>query len=342
MELTNPKKLKKGDTIGIVSPSAGLAELFPHRVELGKKMLEKIGFQVVFASHSRNRERWVSGSPIDRASDLHQMFANDKVDAIMCTIGGDHSNQILKYLDFDLIRNNPKIFIGYSDITILHYAFAKKAGLRTFYGPCLMSEFGEYPTVLPYTLNYFKKALMNEKPIGLVKPSEIWTDEFLDWFKKRDLTRSRKLYPSQGYEWWREGKAKALIWGGAIPTVNHIAGSEYWVNPADKIFFIDIPEGDSGIFYSQSWLDSFLSDLDNLCVFASIKGLMIGRPYGYGQKEDKILKDMIMYYTEGYEYPVVYNVNIGHVAPIITLPFGATVHLDSTQNRFEILDSGIV
>ena len=69
---------------------------------------------------------------------------------------------------------------------------------------------------------------------------------------------------------------------------------------------------------------------------------MIGRPYGYGPKEDKILKDMIMYYTKGYEYPVIYNVNIGHVAPIITLPLGATVHLDSTQGKFEILDSGVV
>jgi len=141
MNLYNPSHLKKGDIIGIISPSSGLANIFPHRVEKGKRMLENLGFKVIFGKHALERSGYVSASPQDRASDIHDMFVNPDVKAIICTIGGNHANQLLKYLDFDLIRSNPKIFIGYSDITILHYAFAVKAGLRTFYGPCMVVGF---------------------------------------------------------------------------------------------------------------------------------------------------------------------------------------------------------
>ncbi len=342
MNLINPKKISVGDTIGIVAPSSGLAALFPHRVEQGKKILEKLGFKVKFAKNSLKREGYVSTSPQERADDIHEMFQDQNVKAIICTIGGNHANQVLKYLDFELIKTNPKIFIGYSDITVLHFAFAKKAKLRTFYGPCIISEFGEYPQILPYTLEYFQKAVMRPEPIGIITTSATWTDEFLDWFKKEDLKRSRQMYKHQGYEWWRKGTAEAEIFGGTIPTINHLLGSEYWIDLKGKILFIDLPEGDlPGTPFSQSWLDSFLADLDNVGVFANIKGLVIGRPYCYKETEIKILKKMINYYTISYHYPILYNVNIGHASPIITLPMGVRVRLKSEKNEFQILEKAI-
>lgn len=343
MNLTNPSKLKKGDTIGVVAPSAGLAKLFPHRVENGKMMLEELGFKVVFASNALGMNGYISALAKERADDIHQMFRNDDIKAIICTIGGNHSNQILKYLDFELIKFCPKIFLGYSDSTILHYAFAKKANLRTFYGPCLMTEFGEYPKILPYTLKYFQKALMNSEPIGKIEASKEWTDEFLDWLHKKDLERPRRLLQNEGYEWWREGKVEGEIFGGTIPSINHLAGSEYWVDLTDKIFFIDIPEGGTpGGPYSQSQLDSFFADLDNLVVFAKIRGLIIGRPYSYKEEDVKKLKQIIEQYTKGTNYPILYNVNIGHTSPIITIPMGVRVRLDSQIDKFEILESGVV
>jgi muramoyltetrapeptide carboxypeptidase len=210
-----PRKLEPGDTIGIVSPSAGLAGLFPHRTESGVQMLKDMGFNVVFSKHALEYENWVSSSAENRAQDVHDMFADDTVRAIICGIGGNHANQVLKHLDFDLIRQNPKIFIGYSDITVLHHAFAAQAGLRTYYGPCLVSEFGEYPQIMLYTKEWFEKVLMRSDQIGSVQAPAEWTDEFLDWFAKKDLERPRTMQQHSGYIWWREGKAsepyRALI-----------------------------------------------------------------------------------------------------------------------------------
>ena len=342
MNLTNPPKLNKGDTIGIISPSAGLAPLFPHRIEKGKNMLKQLGFKVVFSKNALKQSGYVSASAQDRADDIHQMFRDKKIKAIICTIGGNHANQVLKYLDFGLIRHKPKIFVGYSDITVLHYAFAKLSKLRTFYGPCLMPEFGEYPQILSYTLEYFQKALMETKPIGKVDPSPKWTDEFLDWFGKKDQKRPRKMFKNSGYEWWQRGSSVGTIFGGTIPTINHLLGSRYWIDLRNKIFFIDIPEGDPGKPFSPPLLDSFLADLYNIEVFKNIKGLIIGRPYCYKDEDIKILKNIIKYYTCDFNYPILYNANIGHASPIITVPMGVRVRLDSEKNEFRILENGVV
>lgn len=342
MRLTIPKKLSKGDVIGIISPSAGLGPIFPHRIDQAGKNLTKLGFKIKYAKNSLKNDGYVSASAKERADDIHEMFSDNEVKAIISTIGGDHSNQILKYLDFDIIKSNPKIFIGYSDITVLHMAFATKGNLRTYYGPCIISEFGEYPEILPYTLEYFKKVLTNDMPIGNVIQSDSWTWEFLDWFEKKDQTRARKLIPTKGYEWWRKGESRGQIFGGCIPSMNHLAGTEYMIDFKDKIMFIDIPESNPGEKLSLADMDSFLADLDNLKVFKNIKGLIIGRPYFYNEDDNAELRKIIDYYTKDQNYPILFNANIGHVSPIITLPLGAEVRLDSRKNSFEISESGVV
>lgn len=341
MNLIIPKKLNKGDVIGVVSPSSGLGPIFPHRIEQAKKNLLKLGFKIKYAKNSLKNNGYVSSSAEKRAEDIHEMFLNKKVKAIITAIGGDHSNQILKYLDFDIIKKNPKIFIGYSDITVLHMAFATKSNLRTYYGPCIISEFGEYPEVLPYTLEYFEKGVMSKDFIGNIEQSSHWTWEFLDWFRRKDQTRARKLFSAKGYEWWKSGRAQGQIFGGCVPSMNHLAGTEYWIDFTDKIMFIDIPESSPGEKISLADIDSFLADLDNLRVFKKIKGLIIGRPYFYEKEDIKQLRKIINYYTKDYIYPILFNANIGHVSPIITLPIGAEVVLDSKKNIFEIKESGV-
>lgn len=342
MNLIIPKKLVRGDVIGVVSPSAGLGTIFPHRIEQAEKNFNKLGFKVKYAKNSLKNDGYVSASAEERADDLHEMFLDKEVKAIIATIGGDHSNQVLKYLDFEIIKNNPKIFLGYSDITVLHFAFAARANLRTYYGPCVISEFGEYPEILPYTLEYFKKILTKNEPVGGILQSDSWTWEFLDWSKKKDQTRARKMNPNNGYEWWKNGYAEGEIFGGCIPSLNHLAGTDYWIDLKDKIFFIDIPEGSPGQKFSLASLDSFLADLDNLGVFRSIRGLIIGRPYFYESEDSKKLRKIITYYTKNLNYPILFNVNIGHVSPVITVPLGAEVFIDSQKNCFEIKDTGAV
>lgn len=342
MELTNPALLQPGATIGVVSPSAGLAPLFPQRIATAQKQFEQLGFRVKYAAHALENAGYVSASAEERAADLMAMFLDSDVSLIIASIGGDHSNQILRYLDFAAIAAHPKIFVGYSDITVLHYALATQAKLRTFYGPTVMPEFGEFPAVLPYTLAAFQKALMHSEPVGEVVASAMWTDELLNWATKEDLKRPRQLQPNNGYEWWRTGTAHGALVGGAIPSVNHLAGTRYWIDPAKKIFFLDLPEGDTpGKPLRQSALDSYLADLDNLGVFADISGLIVGRPYGYDSAMTQKLKEMILGYTKDFAYPILFNVDIGHTAPMITLPFGAMATLDSAANRFAITETGV-
>ena len=333
-----PKKLKKGDIIGVVSPSFGAANIFPHRVSNAVNFLKKEGFKVLLSKHSQENIKYISAISKDRAGDIHDMFQNGDVKAIICTIGGNHSNQLLKYLDFDLIRDNPKIFIGYSDISVLHYAFLKKSGLQTYYGPCLMTQFGEFPEPLPYTYDYFKKVLISDNDEDIdVLPSESFTDEVLNWVTKSDLERPRKMIYSSGYKWLRDGYADSEIIGGCMPSINHLMGTDFWIDPKDKIFFIDIPEGHNfGEGLSISELDSYLADLDNIGVFKSIKGLVIGRPYNYSKEQCDQLILIINYYTKDTDYPILFNVNIGHSDPIITLPMMSRVILDSKNNKFTI------
>ena len=146
---------------------------------------------------------------------------------------------------------------------------------------------------------------------------------------------------TRGYEWWKEGTVHGNILGGCVPSINHLTGTEYWNDFDGKIMFIDIPEGNPGEKFSLANLDSFLADLDNLGIFKNIKGLIIGRPYFYEEEDNKKLKNIIEYYTKDYNYPILFNANIGHASPIITIPLGAEVFLDSQKNIFEIKEAGV-
>jgi muramoyltetrapeptide carboxypeptidase LdcA involved in peptidoglycan recycling len=130
-----------------------------------------------------------------RCHEIHSAFRDPEVKAIICTIGGLSANELLPHLDYDLIKANPKIFCGYSDITLLHHAIFTQTGLQTFYGPAAITQFGEYPKPLNFTLSHFLKVLQGvEKPIGALPRSIEWTEEFLDWGKEEDELRARHLY----------------------------------------------------------------------------------------------------------------------------------------------------
>ena len=337
--MIKPQKLQKWDLIWIVSPSAWLWELFPHRIENWVKMLEKLWYRVKLWANSFKRNWYVSSSVEDRVAELHDMFADKEVKAIICTIWWNHSNQIIKHLDYDLIASNPKIFMGYSDITVLHYAISSKTWLQTYYGPCLMTQFWEYPEITEYSLECFRKAVESDEPIWEIKQSDYYIDEILNWFTKDDLTRPRERLETSWYEWWKKWKATGEVFGWAIPSVNHLLWTEFWVDHKDKIFFIDIPEwNDINKGLDIDWLDSYLADLDNAWVFSVIKWLIIWRPYKYSDEEIGLLKEIVLSYTAWKDYPILFNANIWHVDPIITLPLRSNVTLDSEENRFVISD----
>ncbi|PIN69813.1 LD-carboxypeptidase [Candidatus Woesearchaeota archaeon CG11_big_fil_rev_8_21_14_0_20_43_8] len=334
--MIKPKPLQKGDTIAIISPSGGLGGLVPHRLDNAKKFLESKGFKVKEYASTRKSD----ATPEEKVKDLHAAFKNDEVKAVLCAIGGLSSNELLPLIDFSIIKNNPKIFCGYSDITVLHYAFNKKADLVTFYGPAAMTQFGEHPEPLEFTSQHFIKALSGR--VGSIKASDKWTDEILDWFGKEDLKRPRKLYENKGYAWINKGKATGKIIGGCLYTMHQINGTDYNLDYKDKILLLETPEGqDFTKGEPLDYVDSQIMNLRNSGIFDKIKGLVVGRGFGYTDEERNEFKKIIEKHTKDYDFPVLFNVDIGHSDPMITIPLGTQVTLDSENNIFSIDESGV-
>jgi muramoyltetrapeptide carboxypeptidase len=341
--LIKPKVLEMGDTIGLVSPSAPLAGLVSHRTKNGIKMLEELGFKVKVGKNALKVKGHTAGTPKERADDINTFFRDKKIKAIFSFIGGNHSNQILEYLDFDIIKKNPKIFLGYSDTTTLHFALHVKANLVTFYGPAVLTQFAENPAILSYTQTYFKKALMQTSSIGKVEPSTQWTDEILDWFEKEDLKRQRKMKRNKGWQWLKSGKADGPILGGCITSMLHLRGTEYWPDFRGSILFWETPESGDDFTKGEKVenIDSYLTDLELSGIFKDIKGMIIGRFFGYSKQEKKEMIKMIKERTSGYKFPILLNVDIGHSDPMITVPLGVRVKIDSSKNLFQIGENGV-
>lgn len=337
MSLIIPPKLSKGDCIAVISPSGGHAGLFPHRIEKGINFLKKEGFKIKEFKTTRKIMGWSSGTPEERAADLMNAFIDENIKGIICTIGGYSANQLLPLLDYENIKKHPKLFCGYSDISVLHYALYQKSQLQTFYGPSIMVQFAEFPKPLDYTWDYFKKATVENKPIGNIASSEKWTDELLNWATKEDQKRARKLETNKGYEWLRNGQAEGCILGGCLSSIIHLRGTDYWPDHKNKILFIEIPEGQEfGKGEPLSVVESYLMDLKLSKVFDSIIGLIIGRPFKYSEEDNDKLKKIIIEMTAEYKFPILFGADIGHTDPQITIPFGALTQIDSEKNKFEI------
>jgi muramoyltetrapeptide carboxypeptidase len=282
-------------------------------------------------AHAAGVEGWVSGSPQDRAGDLHAAFADPEVAVVLCAIGGNHANQVLPHLDFDLIRANPKVFQGYSDMTVLHWAIAEETGLSTFYGPALVAELAEFPAVLPLTERFLRAAWFEDEPLRF-EPAAEWTDEFLDWNLQLDLTRPRELRPSEGWVTIRGGVAEGPLVGGCLETICwHLKGSAYWPRLDGAVLMLESSEEQP----PPAHVESYLTDLEQLGVFDAIAGLVYARPYGYDAGERETLWNVLATYAR---FPALANVDCGHTDPMLTLPLGQAVRVHADAGTFETLE----
>jgi len=326
-----PPRVRPGDTVAIVSPSAPAFGRFPHRGERGTVYLESLGLRVRPMRHAAGVDGWVSAPPEARAADLHEAFADPEVAVVLCAIGGNHSNQVLPHLDFDLIRANPKIFQGYSDMTVLHWAIGQETGLSTFYGPALVPELGEFPEVLPLTDRFLRDAWFGAEPLRY-EPATEWTDELLDWNRQLDLTRPRALQRSAGWVTIRGGVAEGPLLGGCLETICwHLEGSAYWPEFGGAILMLESSEE----MPSPAHVDSYLTDLEQLGVLDSIAGLIYARPYGYSEAEREALWRVLDAHVR---CPTLADVDCGHADPMLTLPLRQRVELDAAARTPETLE----
>ena len=200
--MIKPKKLKKGDKVAIVSLSSGLAgeEMFIHRYELGKKRLEQLGFNVVTMKNALKGIEYLYNHPEKRAEDFMEAILDKDIKGIICNIGGDDTIRLLPYIDFEAIANNPKVFMGYSDTTINHFMM-QKAGVVSYYGPAVMTDFAENNNMHTYTLKYINEVLLENREDIVIKSSDKWTSEYLDWVIEENDNISRKMNEEKyGYE----------------------------------------------------------------------------------------------------------------------------------------------
>ncbi|MBU6360474.1 MAG: LD-carboxypeptidase [Chloroflexi bacterium] len=336
--MTKVPKLTPGDTIGIVSPAWGGAGAFPHRVEQGIEGLNRLGFKVVLAPHAGNQMGFVSDTAANRAQDLHTMFADPSIKGIIAAIGGDHACHLLPLLDYDLIARNPKVFMGYSDITVLNVALWQKTRLNTFNGPALITDFAEYPRMFAYTEAHFLWAVTQDVPIGSIVPAPDWSEEFLDWRTQQDRERPRQRQPSEGWTWLKPGQAEGRLIGGCIESLQHLRGTPYWPDWHKSIFFFETSEEKP----SPATIDGILMDYQNMGVFEQISGMIVGRPMLYSAAEKQALRERILERTQDYAFPIITDMDFGHTSPQFTLPLGCMARIDSATQCFEVIEAAVV
>jgi muramoyltetrapeptide carboxypeptidase len=318
-----PNRLSPGDEIRIISPSTSMAVMKGKQVEIATERLTKLGFKVTFGKHVDDHDEFFTTSIQQRIEDLHDAFRDSNVKAILTALGGYHANQLLKYIDYNLIKNNPKIFCGYSDITSLSAAIYKKTGLTTYSGP-FFSSFGvKYG--MDYTLQSFLEALTNDAPYE-IQPSPTWSDD--KWFLDQE---DRNFVEQDGYTVIQEGEAEGTLIGGNLCTLNLLQGTEFMPSLKDSILFIEDDE--------ESHIHSFDRNLQSLLHLpdaGGIKGILIGRFQKGSNVTEAAIRKVIETKEELKGIPIIANVNFGHVQPLATIPFGGKAEISGIGTRTDI------
>ena len=316
--LIRPRALHSGATVGLITPSTYVSD--PDRLALAERTIRYFGLEPKFGKNVRKRSGYLGGSIEERLDDLHAMFADPGVDAVFAIRGGYGAMQLLDRIDYGLIRRNPKIFLGYSDITALHLAIQKRAGLVTFHGPVVMSGFTEY------TQKMFRRALFETTPLGRVSnPPE-----------------SNALRPSHTLRAVRPGKARGPLVGGNLTLVSMTMGTPFEIDTRGRILLLeDVDEQPYSI-------DRMLTQLRLAGKLDAAAGIVFGecnacRPADYkpafestlslGEVLDEILGKL--------RIPVLSGLTFGHTDDQLTLPLGVVAALDADKGELVIEEAGV-
>lgn len=326
MKYVIPSKLKIGDEIRIIAPSRSLSLLKEETLNLAKENLEKKGYKVTFSKKCKECDMFMSSSVKSRVEDIHQAFKDKKVKAILTVIGGFNSNELLPYLDYKLIKNNPKILCGYSDITALSNAITAKTGLVTYSG--LHFSTWAMKKGFEYNLDYFNKCLVEDKKY-MVETSETWSDDA--WYKDQD---NRKFEKNEGYVIINKGEAEGTILGGNLCTFNLLQGTEFMPSISNSILFLE-DDDMAGSFFGVEF-NRNLQSLIHQPNFKKVKGIVIGRFQKKAEMNIEKLKYIIQSKKELKFIPIIANADFGHSNPFITFPIGGTVKISALKGNAKI------
>ena len=324
MKTIIPSKLQKGDTVRVITPARSISMPFIQAVkDEAIKKFEEVGLRLTFGKHVEEMDEFNSSSIESRIKDLHEAFADPQVKLVITVIGGFNSNQLLRYIDYDLIRSNPKILCGYSDITALANAIHAKTGLVTYSGPHFFN-FGDKKS-FDYTWEYFEKCLFQNDSFE-VKPSLQWSDD--RWAGNQE---DRTLTNNEGYLVINDGKAEGTIVGANLCTFNLLQGTEFMPSLNNSIVFIE-DDSDS----DRADFDRDLQSLIHQPGFEGVRGVVIGRFQKESEVSNEVLIKIIKTKKELDKLPVLANVDFGHTTPMITFPIGGTANIQAEGSNVSI------
>ncbi|MBI4440918.1 LD-carboxypeptidase [Candidatus Woesearchaeota archaeon] len=311
-----PKPLRKGDTIGIIAPASPTFD----RTDLMRsiQVIKDWGFRCKLGRNVNKKHGYLSGKDWERVEDLNEMFRDKGVRAILCLQGGYGSMRLLPYIDYNSIRKNPKIFIGYSDITALHLAINKLTGLVTFHGPSMVGLAPPY--LSKYTKDYLFRALTKKKPIGQIKPS-----------------------PDDPWVWTiTPGKAQGVLVGGNLSLIAASLGTPYEIETRGKILFLEEVDVEPYHF------DQMLTQLLLAGKLKEAKGIVIGEcvrcvpaDFRPGYYSSLSIEDVLVEIVKPLNIPAVYNLPIGHGDHRATLPLGVMATLDAGKGKLIVTETAL-
>ncbi len=332
-----PPSLKKGDVIGFFSPSSP-ATVFAHeRFERAKSYLIKAGYLLEAGELTGKHDHYRSGTIQERAEELNRLIRNPEVRCIISTIGGYNSNALLPYIDYEALRADPKIIIGYSDVTALLMGIYAQTGLMTFYGPALVASFGEFPPLVDQTLASFEDILSQLESLNhqYEMPPQ-WTDEWIDWAKQSE---SKNTYPNQWHfefpEQWKHNKTSVVtgrVIGGNLNTMKGVWATPYMpeIKEGDILLIEDCLQGIEVVERSFNLLK--LSG-----IFDKVSAIVLGKHEqfnhkGTGRQPIDVLKEVLA----DQEVPILWDFDSCHTHPMLTVPLGSQMTIDFEQRNVTV------
>ena len=323
-----PQKLREGSHIRVIAPSRSFKIISEETREIAKRRFAEMGITVTYSKHCDEIDDFVSSSIDSRLEDLHEAFADKKVDGILTAIGGFNTNQLIDEIDYNLIKNNPKILCGFSDITCLCHAITAKTDLVTYSGPHF-SSFG-MSKGFDYSLKYFKKCLLETEPYQVLPAEQVSNDA---WFLDQE---NRTFTPNSGFWVLNKGKADALegkLIGGHVRCLSSLQGTSYWPSLKDSILFLEEDEETNAVLF-----DRLLQSLIHQADFKYVKALIIGRFRPESEITRDLLDQIIHTKKNLNNIPVIANVDIGHSTPIITYPIGGRISVKINNQHQPVIE----
>lgn len=314
-----PSKLQSGSSIRIVSPSFSMGRYKEIVIARGIETLQNMGFTVSVSENSFEVDEFESSSVSSRVQDLEAAFLDPDVDGILCMSGGFNVNQLLDEIDWDIIMRNPKVLLGYSDITVLANALYARTGIMSYLGPILYS-FAEQEG-MSYTEEYFRKCVMETKAYAIA-PCEKWRNES-DW----EAQTVPPFQKNDGFWIMQKGEASGTLLGGNLCSFNLLQGTQYMPELEGVILFLEEDNYCPG--YMCQEFDRNLVSLIQQKGFGGVKGIVIGKfEWGSGVTRAK-LERIIASKKQLQGLPIIANADFGHTTPMLTLPVGGKVAIQA-------------